>query len=178
MPWNPSQPAMTSHAISLRCTVVAESDARLVRFEIVHADVFGLEVQRPPGRQPGLDQVVNDLVLAVDCDRASAGQLRHVDAVPDAAEGQVDAVVTHALAREPIADTDLPHQIDRALLEHARAHAFDHVLPAAVLDDDGVDALEMKELPEHQAGGTSADDAHLRARGHGDKCSVRIMFAD
>jgi len=25
----------------------------------------------------------------------------------------------------------------------------------------------MKELPEHQAGGTGANDAHLRARDHG-----------
>ena len=81
-----------------------------------------------------------------------------------AAEGEVDAVVPHALAREAPADADLAHQVHRPLLEHARAHALDHVLPAAVLEDDGVDALEMQQMPEHQAGGPGADDAHLGAR--------------
>ena len=99
----------------------------------------------------------------------------HVDAMPRAAEGEVDAVVPHPLAREPPADADLAHQVHRSLLEHARAHALDHVLPAAVLEDDGVDALEMQQLPEHQSGGAGADDAHLGAGGHGGILGLRAQ---
>ena len=91
----------------------------------------------------------------------------HVDAMARAVEGEVDAVVPHPLAREPPADADLAHQVDRPLLEHARAHALDDVLTAAILEDDGVDALEMQQLPEHQTGRARADDADLGAGGHG-----------
>ena len=60
-------------------------------------------------------------------------------------------------------------QIDRALLEHAGAHALDDVVPAAVLEDDRVDALEVQQVAEHQPGGAGADDADLCAGGHGSR---------
>ena len=147
--------------------VLPKTDARRVRVEVVDAHVIDLEVQRAAGRQARLDEIVDDLVLTVDGDRAAAGELGHVDAVPRAAEGEIDAIVPQPFAREPFADANLVHQIDRALLEHARANPLDHVLPAALFEDDGVDALEMQQLPEHQSGGARADDADLGARGHG-----------
>ena len=52
-------------------------------------------------------------------------------------------------------------QIDGALLEHARPHPIDHVLAAAVLDDDRIDAVQMQQLAEQQPGRTRADDADL-----------------
>ena len=82
-------------------------------------------------------------------------------------EGEIDAVVPHPLARQPPADAGLAHQVDRPLLEHARAHALDDVLTAAVFEDDRVDAFEMQQLSEHQTGRARADDAYLGAGGHG-----------
>ncbi len=119
------------------------ADGRRARLEVMHAHSFDLEVQRPPGLEARFDEIVDDLVLSVDGDRAPAGQVGHVDSVPRATEGEIDAVVPHALAREPPADADLAHQIDRPLLEHARAHPFDDVLTATVLEDHRVDALEV-----------------------------------
>ncbi len=83
-----------------------------------------------------------------------------------AAERQVDAVVTEALACEAPADPDVAHEVNGGLLEHAGAHALDDVLLAAILEDDRIDAAQMQQLPEHQAGGSGADDADLGARAH------------
>ena len=130
-------------------------------------DVLHLKVQRSSCFEARLDQIVDDFVLPVDRDRAAASQRGHVDAMPGAAEGEIDAVVPQSLAREARAHADLAHQIHRSLLEHTGADALDHVLPGPVLEDDGVDALKMKQLPEHQAGRSGADDADLGAGGHG-----------
>jgi hypothetical protein len=69
----------------------------------------------------------------------------------------------HALAREPRADADLVHQVDRALLEHAGADALDDVLLAPVVDDYGIDAALVQQVAEHEAGGAGPDNADLGA---------------
>ena len=53
-----------------------------------------------------------------------------------ATECHVNSLVPQPLACEPVADTNLVHQIDGALLEHACADAFDHMLFAAIFDDE------------------------------------------
>jgi hypothetical protein len=153
---------------------VAKPNARSVGFEIVHADIFGVEMQRPARREARFDQIVNDFVLAIDRDGPASRKFRHVDAVTDASEGEVDAVVSHAFPREPIAHADLVHQIDRSLFEHTRAHTFDDMLTTPVFDDDRVDALEVEEVPEHETSRPSAYDAHLSAGDHDDQCSVTV----
>jgi hypothetical protein len=55
------------------------------------------------------------------------------------------------------------HQIDRALLEHTGSDAFDDVVPAAVLQDDGVDALPVQQVAENPPGRSGADDPDLCA---------------
>ena len=76
--------------------LVRELDLRRLR---VHRHVGDLEVQRQPGLQPRADQVLDDLLLAVDRDRAAAGQVAQRDPVALAAEPQLDAVVHQPLAR-------------------------------------------------------------------------------
>ena len=124
-----------------------------------------------------LDEIAHDFVLAVNGYPAAAGQRRHVDAVASTVERQVDAVVAQALAREAPADANLAHEVHRALLEHAGTHALDDVLLAAILEDDRIDAAQMQQLPEHQAGGSGADNADLGAREHDRDvrlCAVRF----
>ena len=57
----------------------------------------------------------------------SAGE---VDAVQAAVEGERDAVMRQALGMQPRAGAGLVQQFDRALLEHAGAHAAKHVVAA------------------------------------------------
>ena len=159
----------------VRRAVSPVTDSRSARLEVVDADVLDLEEQRAASHEARFDEIVDDLVLSVDGNRAPTRQAGHVDPMARAVEGKIDAFVPQPLAREPPADADLAHQIDRALLEHARAYPFDDVLPAAVFEDDRVDALEMQQLPEHQSGRASADDADLGAGGgHGQHSNVSV----
>src|SRR5829696_7906084 len=56
--------------------VLAVADGWLLRFEGVDADSFGLEEDLSARVEPGGDEILDDLVLAVDRNRAS-GKLFH-----------------------------------------------------------------------------------------------------
>ena len=114
---------------------------RPLRLDLLDPDVVHLEQQRPPGGEPRLDQVLDDLGLPVDRDRLAAGERRHVDPVPLARELQLDAFVHEALARQPLPHARLGEEIDDALLEHAGADAGLDVLATPVLEDHRLDAL-------------------------------------
>ena len=70
-PWKPSQPAMTSHSSSRARAAVLEADPRPIGVEVVDADVGRLEQERETGVEPDPDEVLHDLRLTVDHDRAS-----------------------------------------------------------------------------------------------------------
>ena len=92
----------------------------------------------------------------------AAGELVEGDPVALAAEAKLHAVVHEALALQALAHPHLDEQVDRALLEHAGADPSLHVLAVAVLEDDRLDALEVEEVPEHEARRPRADDPDLR----------------
>src|SRR5712691_7050563 len=73
-------------------SVVREPDPRALGVEVVDADVVDLEQQRESARQARGDQVLHDLRLAVDDDRAAAREVAQRDAVTLAVELKVDAV--------------------------------------------------------------------------------------
>jgi hypothetical protein len=95
----------------------------------------------------------------------AARQLVERDAVAAALVAELDAVVHEPLALEPLADAHLDEQLDRALLEHAGADARLDVGAIARLEDDGLDALAVQQVAEHEPRGAGADDAHLGAHG-------------
>lgn len=92
---------------------------------------------------------------------ATAGEFRHIDAMACASEAQIDPVMPHPFFDQPGADAGLDHQIDRALFKNARSHPVDHVLSAAVFDDDGIDTFEMQQLRQQQASRPCAHNAYL-----------------
>src|SRR5918999_846490 len=126
------------------------------------ADVLDLEQQGRARREAGGDQILDDLLLAVDRDPPAAGELVEGDAVSLAAEAQLDAVVHEALAFQTLADAHLDQEVHRALFEHARANPALDVLAVAVLEDDGVDALEVQQVSEHETRRARADYPNLR----------------
>ena len=81
--------------------------------------------------------------------------------MPLAVELELDAFVDDPLAVHPFADTRPSQQFDRALLEHAGPDPVLDVVAAAVLEHDGIDALEVEQVREGQAGGAGADDPDL-----------------
>ena len=120
-----------------------------------------LEVQRPAGRDPRVDQILHHFVLPVDRNGLAAAQLLQVDVVTLAAKTEVQPLMRQAFALQPFAHAHLDHQIDGALLQHPGAHALDHILLAAVFNDDRIDALQVQQVSQQQAGGPGADDANL-----------------
>ena len=147
----------------VRLFPVAEANLGQAQIEISNAGVFDLEPQRLAGRDARANQILHHFVLPIDRDSAAAGQLRERNAMAVAAERHVNPFVPQAFAREPIADADLAHQIDGALLEHPRADALDHMLLAAVFEDERMDAAQAEQVAEHQPSRTGPDDADLRS---------------
>jgi hypothetical protein len=80
-----------------------------------------------------------------------------------ARELELDPVVDEPLALKSLPHADLDQQIDCPLLEHPRANALLDVLAAPVLEDNGVDPLQMEEVRQHEPGGTGTDDPDLGA---------------
>ena len=64
-----------------------------------------------------------------------------------------------------LTDAGAAQQIHHPLLEDTGPDAGQHVLGAAVFDDDRVDARAMEELPEQEAGRAGPHDGNLDARG-------------
>ena len=128
----------------------------------MHRDVRRLEEKRPLRRDTSRDEVLDDLLLAVDRD-APAREVGERDPVPAPFETQLDAVMDDALAVETLRHADLRQQVDGSLLEHARPDALLDVLAAARLEDDGVDALQVQQVRKRQTRRPGADDRYLRA---------------
>jgi len=108
---------------------VTETDRRPIGVEVVQGGAGGLEQQRPPGVQPGDDEILHQLVLAVDGDLAT-GQLGQRDALPHSVEEQLETMVDHPLAEQPVGEVDLGEQLDGAVFEHSGPDAPLHVLAA------------------------------------------------
>ena len=121
-------------------------DARTVGVEIMRLDVGGLIDRGQPRGLARVHQVERHLGLAVDHHRL-AGRGLHVDAVPAAAEGELDAVMDQALAVGARAGADFVEQRHRALFQKAGADAAEHVFRRLALQDDVVDAVAVKQLP-------------------------------
>ncbi len=73
--------------------------------------------------------------------------------MPFAVEGQRHAVVDQRLLVEAAGQAVLAQEIHGALFEQARPHPRQHIVAAAVLQDDGVDAGPVEDVAEHQPDG-------------------------
>jgi hypothetical protein len=59
------------------------------------------------------------------------------------------------------ADAHRSQEIHGPLLEDTCPHPVDHVIATAILDDDRINAVQMKEMREHQPRRSGADDSYL-----------------
>jgi hypothetical protein len=140
------------------------ADPRPRAVDVVQRGDRGLEKQRPVVGEARGDQVLDDLLLGVGPDRA-ADEALHVEVVGPLGGAQVDAAVADALPLETVADAVLAEQVHRALLEQSGAYPLLDVLAAAALQHDGLDALHVQEMGQHQPGGPGTDDSDLGSQG-------------
>ena len=162
----------------LVAALVPVPDQRTLGLEVVHRDVRDLEVEGQTRLEAKADQVLDELGLAVDHDRAPVGEVAQRDPVALARELELDPVVDEPLALQPLARACLHEEVDDRLLDHPGADARLDVLAAAVFEDHRLDALELEEVAEREPGRAGADDAHLRARAaHPSPFSSRTRWA-
>ena len=83
-----------------------------------------------------------------------------------AAEAQFDAVMDQAESLHPLADASFVEQVDGSLFEQAGANPLFDILAAASLEHDGLDAIEVQQVREHQPRRPRPNDADLRAMVH------------
>ena len=132
-PWKPSQPATKSQReLGARAPPSVQVESRCVASSVAQAHVVDLEVQGAASGEPCLDQVLHDLLLAVDRDRAATGELGQGDAV----RATRRSAARCRGARAPRARAGSPTPVARSrstvpLLEHAGPHALLDVLAAA-----------------------------------------------
>src|SRR5918998_79198 len=107
----------------------------------------GIESRQTPWEpsQPAMDQVLQDLLLAVDHDRPP-DEIGEVDPVALAVVAQLDALVDRSLAVHPLAYPGLAQRVHRPLLEDAGADAVHDVVLVAVLEHDGLDTVEVQQV--------------------------------
>jgi len=144
----------------LACMLVV--DFWPVAFEAFDANVFNLEQDAAAGCDSSLNEIFDDFVLAVDGNRAP-GEILEINAVALSPEPQFDAVVNESHALHSFADAHLGEQIDGAGFKNAGADALLAILARPVLENDGLDALQMKEVRQYEAGRPGSDDSNLRA---------------
>jgi len=147
-------------------SILAKLNRRRGAIEIVDADVLGLENDLPASGEARGDQILDDFVLSVNRDGLSACQLAKIDTMSPSAEAQLNSVMDQAFPLHPLADASFNQQIDGALLEQAGADSLFDVLPAARLEYDGLDALKVEQMREHQPCGSCTDNPDLRALIH------------
>jgi hypothetical protein len=135
--------------------------ARRVRCDVVQRHVLGIVHDLAFEPVARLVEVARQLGLAVDHHRVAARILVEVDAVEHAVMGDLEPVVDLALAVHPLAALRCAHQFGEAVLQNPGADTGKHVLAAVFLQNDGVDALQMQELGQHEPGRAATDDANL-----------------
>ena len=143
----------------------------------MNGDAGDLEEQRQAGVEPRGDEVFHDLGLAVDHDRASAGELAERNAMALTVELELDAVVDDSLPEHAVPDARLHEQIGRALLEHAGADPVLDVVAAPVLEHDRLDALALEQACQRQPGRPGADDRYLGSHQPVGSCSSSTRCA-
>ena len=74
-------------------TVVVKPDVWHVGIEIMNGGVCDFKVQRRVRSQPSFDQVLNDLGLAVNGNRAPTRQLVHIYVMTSTVEAEFDSVM-------------------------------------------------------------------------------------
>jgi hypothetical protein len=146
-----------------RLTILTEGDTGLQSVEAMNCDIFNFKVNLASRAETSGDKILDDLVLTINRYRLTAGEIREVNSMRAAAESQVYSAMNEAFAPQTISRADFAEQIDRALLEYTGANTLLAILPAARFQDDGLDAVEVKELGKDKAGGPGADDSNLCA---------------
>src|ERR1700754_4746653 len=132
----------------------------MIGVEIVRLDVGGFIDRGETGRLARVHQIERHFGLAVDHHGPAGGRV-HVDAMSRSAEGELDAMMYQALATGARPGTDFVEQVDRSLFKQAGANAAEHIVRRLSLQNDVVDSVAVKQLPEQQSRRSRTNDCYF-----------------
>jgi hypothetical protein len=75
--------------------------------------------------------------------------------------GDEEAIVYLAFAVHAVRHPSLTHECGKAMLEYAGTDPAEHIFAAVLLENDGVDTLQVQQLRKQQAGWAASDDSYL-----------------
>jgi len=143
-------------------SVVPVMDLRLRSVEVMHVDIPDLEYDLAACGDTRVIEILENLSLRVDGDSFPPSQLAEVDAMAAALEAKFNSVMNEAFFLHPRADTHFGEQINRALLQHTGPDTLLNIRAAAIFENDGFNALQVKKMGQHQTRGACAHDSDLR----------------
>ena len=144
------RPVAGGHKLGLEHPLLALADVANGRHRSVDADRLGFEADVAARVEARLDQVYDDLLLAVDEDRPPDERVE-VDVVAAAVEVEVDAAMDERFAIHPPTHARRPQELRCAVLQHARAHPRLGVTAIALFQHDRPDAAVIPK-PDVKAG--------------------------
>jgi hypothetical protein len=156
------RPVAGGHKLGLEHPLLALADVANGRHRSVDADRLGFEADVAARVEARLDQVYDDLLLAVDEDRPPDERVE-VDVVAAAVEVEVDAAMDERFAIHPPSHARRPQELRCAVLQHARAHPRLRVAAIALFQHDRPDAADVQQVGEEEAGRSRPDDRDLGA---------------
>src|SRR5262249_13670699 len=128
--------------------------------KVVYGDGVDLEIQGLARGQASGNQVLHDLLLAVDHDCA-ARQLLEVDPVAEPGKVKVNTPMRQPLLHHARAHAGIVEHGDALMLENSCPHTVFDVVPTFCFQDDGLDTVLMQEVGQQQACRPRADDGDL-----------------
>src|ERR1019366_3832309 len=106
--------------------------------KVMHADVLNFKQNLATGRDPGIVQVFQNLMLSVNGDAFSASEILKIDAVTAASEAQLDPMVDQAFGFHPLAHSHLGEQVNRSLLQQGLAETVFYIMAALTFNHAGL----------------------------------------
>ena len=132
--------------------------------EIQGCDVFCLVNGEQPRSRPCLHQVARDFCLAIDRDGLATRMAAEINALPHTIHTERKTMMHQAFRLYARANTRLLQKLRRGLFNHAGANAPQHVIRAALFQNNGVYARLMQQLAKQQAGRTGPNNRNLGTR--------------
>lgn len=112
-------------------------------------------------------QIARHFRLAIDHHTLAARQLMQVDAMALAAKQQLNAVMGQTFSVHALGSTGFFQQVYADLLQHTCTDTAQHVVAAALLQDDVVNASLVQQLTQQQTGRACTHDddggTHLKS---------------
>ena len=141
--------------------VFAKAHAGCGAVKVMNLDVVGLVVGHQTCSLARVHEVAGDFGLAIDHHFLSPSQGGQIDAVACAFEKQIKARVHQAFLFEALVHTRLRQHVQGHLLKHTGSNSTQYILWALTLQNDGVDARFVQQLPQQQARRASTHNHHL-----------------